>query len=399
MLTAADVKSAKRTTTDRVLWDHPGFGVRIRPSGAKSWLVQYRTLAGQTRRMALGRVEQLPLAQARREADRIIASARLGKDPAAERGENRRGLTVADLAEQWLEAAEIKETTAREYRRQLKVIIIPKFGRKSARSLTAEQISSLFFEIRDAKKPYLANRVVATLSSMLGWAARRGMIPANPAQGVIDKRDKGRERANKRTLSEDETHRFLRACETLRAEGGHAGRMAACFELILFCGLRPSDAYRLQWSGIDWEAGLIHFAEQKTDGTDDDAKPAYLRGPAAALLRSLEKTDETWIFPSPRRRDQPVHDGRKVWARIQQLAEFDSPPPNPKCLRKTHGSLARNWRHDLGAISKSLRHASQQTTEKHYAFLGDPFVAAEQDVIQTRIAALVNPKATVREIR
>ena len=401
MLTTTDVKSATATAKDRVLWDKPGFGVRIRPSGAKSWLVQYRTQHGQTRRMTLGKISQLPLAKARREADRIIAAARLGQDPAAKRTETRRSPTFKSVAEEWIEKASMRQKTRAEYRRQLKKKIYPALGRQKLRSITQKDVRKLHLAISDAGHPVLANRVLATVSSFFGWCCDRDMIPVNPALGV--RRIADAENSDDRALTQEETHRFLRACDTLKAEGGHPARVADCFKLMLLCNMRPSEGYGLRWDQIDWDAGLIHFrpedAPQKGRGASK-VKPRYMRGPAQALLREHEaaKADDEFVFPSRRLRGRPITDARKIWKRIEALAKFDR-RANPKHLRKTHSTLAVNWGHDLSLISKSLGHSSQQTTERHYAFIGDNRVRAAEDDIQTRIAALVNPKATVRGIR
>jgi integrase len=400
-----DVRDAQPTNTDRVIWDKSGFGVRIRPSGAKSWLVQYRCKAdGQTRRMTLGKVDKVQLAQARAKADKILARAELGEDPAAEKGEARRGQTVEDLSKAWMEAKreERKATTCREYQRQLDHIINPRFGKRKASSLTGDDVRELFFEIRDKRrKPVMANRVVATLSSMLGWAKRRPEynLRENPAADAIDRADRGKERADRRALTDEEVHRFLVACREIRAEEGQSARLVTAFELMLRTGMRPSEVYRLKWSEIDFERKLIHLEAQKTDGAVDDSEPVHLRADAAALLKALDREDgDLHVFPSPTVADEPIKEARKTWAEICERAKFDK-PARPKTLRKTHGTIARNLGHDLGAVAKALRHANQSTTEKHYAELGDPIVAAMEEVVQKRIAALANPKAKVVRLK
>jgi hypothetical protein len=82
-----------------------GFGLRMKPSGTASYLVQYRTPQGQTRRYAFSRVGTIAPEEARAKARRLLASVAAGSDPSALRHEARKALTVAQLCERYMEAA------------------------------------------------------------------------------------------------------------------------------------------------------------------------------------------------------------------------------------------------------------------------------------------------------
>ena len=58
-LTKRFVDSVVPTTRDIVLWDTelPRFGLRVKPSGVMTYVVQYRNSAGRTRKLKLGRVD------------------------------------------------------------------------------------------------------------------------------------------------------------------------------------------------------------------------------------------------------------------------------------------------------------------------------------------------------
>ena len=59
---------------DVVHWDEDlaRFGVRVKPSGAMTYVVQYRNSAGRTRKLALGRVGVLTPEEARQKARKAL---------------------------------------------------------------------------------------------------------------------------------------------------------------------------------------------------------------------------------------------------------------------------------------------------------------------------------------
>src|SRR4051794_38086902 len=89
------------------LWspDLKGFGVRARSSGARTWVVKYRPGAGgrtaPTRKVALGTVGEVSLAEAKRHARQLLGEVAAGGDPAARRARERREerVTVARAVE------------------------------------------------------------------------------------------------------------------------------------------------------------------------------------------------------------------------------------------------------------------------------------------------------------
>src|SRR5580704_15041333 len=86
--------------------DLSGFALRAKPSGARTWVVQYRNSAGRTRKLALGRVGVLTPDEARQRARKELGRVASGEDPSATRNAARGGLTVADLCRHYLAAAD-----------------------------------------------------------------------------------------------------------------------------------------------------------------------------------------------------------------------------------------------------------------------------------------------------
>jgi hypothetical protein len=88
-----------------VLWDDdpPGFGLRLFPSGKRSFVLSYR-VNNRKRLLTLGAYGALTLDQARKLARAELAKVETGNaDPLEERQKATRGETIADLCAAYME--------------------------------------------------------------------------------------------------------------------------------------------------------------------------------------------------------------------------------------------------------------------------------------------------------
>src|SRR5689334_3378108 len=99
------VDSLEATNKDLFVWDEDlqGFGLRVWPSGRKSYVVQYR-LPGlgrrsTARRISLGEHGALTPDQARQLTKRELGKVAQGENPAEDRVRRRAGETVSELGE------------------------------------------------------------------------------------------------------------------------------------------------------------------------------------------------------------------------------------------------------------------------------------------------------------
>src|ERR1700739_2556485 len=93
-LTKRTVDALSLTGREYFVWDDeiPGFGIRVLPSGRKSYVVQYKVGGrhGETRRKSLGLHGVLTAEEARTKARRWLGERAMGKDPIAEQVANRK---------------------------------------------------------------------------------------------------------------------------------------------------------------------------------------------------------------------------------------------------------------------------------------------------------------------
>src|ERR1700722_5605378 len=140
-LTKRFVDALKPVTRDTLFRDDElaGFALRAKPTGVRTWVVQYRNSAGRTRKLALGRVGVLTPDEARQRARKALGRVANGEDPSATRNAARGAMTVADLCRDYLAAAEKglvlgkgkrpkAETTIATDRTRITRHIIPKMG-------------------------------------------------------------------------------------------------------------------------------------------------------------------------------------------------------------------------------------------------------------------------------
>ena len=163
-LTKRTVECIVPADQEILVWDEalPGFGVRVKPSGVRSYIVQYRNRkTGASKRMTLGQHGPLmTFYQAKKQARLMLADAVRGADPVAERQADRKAPTMANLASDYLERHAIpkkRPNSVRNDSSMLQNIILPKLGRKKVVAITRRDIESIHVAMRD--RPYQANRV------------------------------------------------------------------------------------------------------------------------------------------------------------------------------------------------------------------------------------------------
>lgn len=392
------------------VWDSklPGFGIRVRPTGAMSYVVVYRAGAGRgapVRRFTIAAVGKTTPEAARRQAKAILGAVAHGHDPAGERTAERGALTISELADHFLtEHVEQKRKpgTAVFYRHLVDKIIRPALGDIKADKLSRAQVARLHSSLRAT--PFQANRVLAVIAKMYTFASRAGLVPEgmSPSRRI----DKFKEHRRERFLTTDELERLgaaLREAETSgipweidEAEPNvkHLAKpekrftkvspfAAAAIRLLLFTGCRLREILHLRWDHVDLERGLLFLADSKTG-----RKTVILNAPAIAVLTSLQRLGSYVIAGNDP--EKPRADLKRPWEAVARRAGLSGVRLHD--LRHTYASFGAGGGLGLPIIGKLLGHTQASTTQRYAHLDHDPLRRASEQIGGQIAAALEGEK-------
>ncbi|MFA4940006.1 tyrosine-type recombinase/integrase [Brevundimonas sp.] len=422
--------------TDYVEWcgDLPGFGVRVRPSGSKSFIVQYDFGGrnGVTRKVTVGKADKITLAEARKQAQAILAKAELGGDEAGERAKRRGEMTVAQLCDEYLaEGCEDKKaSTLATDKGRIERHIKPLLGTRRIGEIERGDIERFMRAVANGKTAIdvktgkqgraivtggkgTATRTVRLLGGIFSYAVSHGYLTTNPRHGVKVYADgKG-----ERFLSPDELQRLgdaLREAETVGLpwqlnEGvltKHRPRNTshqrevldpyalAAIRLLLLTGCRAGEILNLEWAHVDLDTGFLNLPASKTG-----AKKIWLGAPALQILAELPRVQGNPFVIIGEKADKPRSDLKRPWKRLTAHAGMSDLRLHD--LRHSYASTGAASGMGLGMVGKLLGHASPTTTARYSHFADDPTRRASERIANTISAALggSDSSAQVHRIR
>ncbi|WP_037477900.1 tyrosine-type recombinase/integrase [Sphingobium sp. ba1] len=364
-----------------VLWDSEirGFGVRVLPSGLKTFIIQYRNAEGIKRRVNIGRFGVITAEQARDLAKIKLGTVAAGEDPADDARRARNEMNVAELCDWYLTEAHagrilgrrnrpIKESSLAMDESRIRTHIKPLLGKRIARHLTIADVEAMQNDVAtgQTKKPRtdgrggkatggpgVAARCLATLQAILGHAKHKGLLAEHPTKGA--KKLAGNKKTRRLSVAEIEA---LGKAIAYAEQQGVSQTGIAVIRLLLLTGYRREEGQAMQRSWVYPMGGFVAFPDTKTDGQIRAIGPEAIK----LIVAQPQIAGNPYVFTATTG-DGPF---TAVSACLQRVCGFAGiSDVTPHVLRHTFASIAAELGFSELTIRAMLGHASQNVTQDY----------------------------------
>ena len=325
-LTKRSVEALVPADRPWIAWDDKltGFGVRVQPSGTKSFLVNYRANGGgrfsPNRRVVVGRFGRVTAEQARRQAQVLLGRVASGEDPASERAQARGLPTLGEAFEDYMAVNPNRsERTNILYRQNLRVNLSDWVNRP-LNTITRRDVEARFHRITERHGWAGANQVLSMLRSIY----RRPCVDheglRNPVELWLAAGGRFHRHRRRRISAPGEVlPRWCAGIESVKMPE----EIRDVLWIGVYTGMRLGEVTSLTWERINLDRRILRVDETKTGEVLE--LPITRQLAAIFELRRAEVQSPSsgepltgFLFPSDRSKTGHVMDVQRVYAAITE---------------------------------------------------------------------------------
>lgn len=348
-----------------LFWDDElrGFGVRVTPSGARSYVVQGRVKGiGKERRVTLGAHGRLTCDEARRKARAALVGLDEGVDPQVEKKlAIAAAVTLREVAEDYCKnkrttkGGKLTALTVRDINRH----VTTNFGdwiEKPVVDITSEMCRDRFEKI-SARSESQANQAFRILRALINFSIDEETPRPNPVRTL----NKGRWNQNKTKsgyIPLDRVGAVWNMLQGKRADNavlpsGKTGADIVTF--IMLTGCRWNEAAELRWDDVNLEDGSWHISDPK----NHNPVTFPLSAPARALLAARTRIkDNPYVFESRIKKgnNKFIDNARPTMAEVSALAGLHLTPHD---LRRTFMAIGIHLKIEMWKLKLLTNHIAK----------------------------------------
>ena len=352
----------------------------------KSFVFQYRTKEGDTRRFTIGKLSNtLTLDQAKKRAKELFFDVLSGIDPMGQKQKRREAITISELLNRYVVSpkfAEKAETTKATDRGRIERHLMPLLGTKHADLLTSDDVRRAQVAIKDGKTAGrfktvarglakvkggagTADKSVLILRAAYSWAISEGILTDNPAAAV-----KVAQPGQRETImgGSDDYAQLFRTLSKMENEHRIRSTVADAIRLIALTGARRGEVVGMKWEYVNLKSGLITLPPKSHKTGSKTGKPRHIGLPTEAqaiIARQPEGEPDDYVFrPSKGKGALAI---AKPWMAVREEANL----PDNLGLHGLRHSLASHLAM-AGAsaveLMEAMGHKQVSTTQRYIHF-------------------------------
>jgi len=358
--TDRSLKAIKPKTKRYESWETngKGFGLRVFPSGIKSFIFLYR-FHGKNRRLTFGNYPDMTLADAHAAHAKARQVLRNGSDPATLeqdlKEESRKSPTVRRLVEEYLEKwAKPRKRSWKEDERILQKDVVSKWGKRKAKDVTRRDIVILLDAVVERGAIIQANRTLAVIRKMFNFALSRGILETSPCVAIPAP---SKENRRDRILDEKEINTLWSKLDNTKMEKA----TALALKLQLVTAQRKGEVATAEWKDFDLKKKWWTIPADKAKNNIPHRVP--LTSIALNLLKEIKELakESNWLFPSPLA-GQHIAETSIDHAIRKNADTFDIDHFTPHDLRRTAASQMTSMGIPRLVVGKILNHVEGGVT-------------------------------------